>query len=88
MCGCLQVYSYLVGRLNIRALLDQHSHRFHVTVQTSETQRCPTELPSQPASVRRSVAAAATPARSKGAGVGAWTFALALCVPACVYEGL
>jgi hypothetical protein len=60
MCGCMRVYVYLVGRLNQRALLDQHLHRVHVPVLTRRNQRCRTVLPSQPASVRRSGAAAAT----------------------------
>ena len=51
---------YLVGRLKIRALLDQHSHRFHVPKPTRLHQRCKAVLPSQPASVRRSGAAGAT----------------------------
>ena len=59
MCSCLRVYAYLVDCLNQRALLDQHSHRFHVTILTRIHQRCATVLPSQPASVRRSGAAAA-----------------------------
>jgi hypothetical protein len=64
MCGCMRVYPYLVGGLNLRAILDQHSNRIHVTVQTRATQRCATGLPSQPARVRRSGAAAtATQAR-------------------------
>jgi hypothetical protein len=62
MCGCMRMYAYLVGRLKIRALLDQHSHRFHVPGRTRQHQRCHTFLPSQPASVRRSGAAAATQA--------------------------
>jgi hypothetical protein len=57
MCGCMRVYAYLVGCLNQRALLDQHSHRFHATVVTRFNQRCIAALPSQPASVRRSGAA-------------------------------
>ena len=60
MCGCLLVYPYLVGRLKIRIVLDQHLHRVHVPVLTRRNQRCPTVLPSQPASVRTSGAAAAT----------------------------
>ncbi len=56
------VYAYLLGCLNQRALLDQHSHRFLVTVVTRVQQRCPTALPSQQATVRRSGAAAATQA--------------------------
>jgi hypothetical protein len=63
MCGCMPAYAYLVDCLKIRALLDQHSHRFHVTVLARAHQRCPTALPSQPTSVRRSGAAAATQAR-------------------------
>ena len=62
MCGCMRVYAYLVGRLNHRALLDQRSHRFHVTVATRVNQRCPPVLPSNTASVHRSGAAAATQA--------------------------
>jgi hypothetical protein len=62
MCGCMRVYAYLVGCLKIRAVADQHSHRFHVTVLTRVHQRCKAGLPSQPASVRRSGAAAATQA--------------------------
>ena len=62
MCGCMRVYAYLIGCLNIRALLDQHSHCLHVPALTRVHQRCPTVLPSQPASVRRSGAAAATQA--------------------------
>ena len=62
MCGCMRVYAYLVGCLNQRALLDQHSHCLHVPVLTRPHQRCRTVLPSQPASVRRSGAAAATQA--------------------------
>jgi hypothetical protein len=61
-CGCMRVYAYICSRLNQRALLDQHLHRFHVTILTRQHQRCPTVLPSQPASVRRSGAAAATQA--------------------------
>jgi hypothetical protein len=87
MCGCMRVYAYLVGCLKIRALLDQHSHRFHVPVQTRRHQRFHTALPSQPASVSRSAAAAATQAI-----VHAWvacTCAHALCVRLneimCVY---
>jgi hypothetical protein len=78
MCACMRVYAYLIDRLKIRALLDQHSHRFHVPAQTREYQRRRTVLPSQPASVRRSGAAAATQAI-----VHAWvacTYAHALCV--------
>jgi hypothetical protein len=59
MCGCMRVYAYLVGCLNQSTLLDQHSHRFHVPVLDREHQRCVTVLPRQPASVRRSGAAAA-----------------------------
>ncbi len=70
MCGCMRVYAYLCGRLNQRALLDQHLYRFHVPVVTRVNQRCPTGLPSQPASVRRSGAAAATQAT-----VHAWVHA-------------
>ena len=62
MRGCLRVYAYLIGRLNQRALLDQHSHRFRLTVVTRPNQRCRTGLPTQPARVRRSGAAAATQA--------------------------
>ena len=62
MCGCMRVYAYRIGCLNQRALLDQHSHYFHVPVKTRQHQRCRTVLPSQPASVRRSGAAAATQA--------------------------
>jgi hypothetical protein len=62
MCGCMRVYAYLIGRLKIRALLDQHSHRIQVPVHAGEYQGCVTVLPSQPASVRRSGAAAATQA--------------------------
>ncbi len=62
MRGCMRVYAYLAGRLNQSALLDQHSHRFRVTVVTRVNQRCATGLPSQPASVRRSGAAATTQA--------------------------
>jgi hypothetical protein len=58
----MRVYAYICGRLNQRALLDQHSHRFHVTVVTRVNQRCHTVLRTQPASVRRSGAAAATQA--------------------------
>jgi hypothetical protein len=62
MCGCARVYccmyAYRIGRLKIRALLDQHSHRFHVPVHTRVHQRCVTVLPRQPASERRSGAAA------------------------------
>jgi hypothetical protein len=67
---CMRVYAYicvhlctrtnLVGGLNQRALLDQHLYRFHVPVLTRHNQRCKAVLPSQPASVRRSGAAAAT----------------------------
>ena len=71
MCGCLRVYAYICGRVNQRAVLDEHSHCFHVTVQTRHHQRCSTVLPSQPASVRRSGAAAATQAT-----VHAWAHAL------------
>jgi hypothetical protein len=80
---------YLVGRLNIRALLDQHSHRFHVTALARENQRGPTALPSQPASVRRSGAAAAATHKR----VHAWVQArlqMLLCVRlnkiVCVYS--
>jgi hypothetical protein len=66
----MRVYAYLGGRLNQRALLDQHSHCFHVPVLTRQNQRCRTILPGQPASVRRSGAAAATQAR-----VHAWVHA-------------
>jgi hypothetical protein len=62
MCASTRVYAYILGRLNQRALLDQHSHRFHVPVVTRQHQRCRTALPSQPASVRRSGAAATTQA--------------------------
>jgi hypothetical protein len=62
MCGCMRVYAYLIDRLKIRALLNKHSYRFHVPKRTRRNQRCPTALPSQPASVRRSGAAAATQA--------------------------
>jgi hypothetical protein len=72
MCGCLRVYLYLLGCLNQRALLDQHSHRFHVPVLTRVNQRCRTVLRTQPARVRRSGAAAAMQAT----------------VHECVYEGL
>jgi hypothetical protein len=58
MCGCMRMYAYLVGCLNQRALLDQHSHRFHVPVVTRPYQRCRTVLRTQPARVRRSGAAA------------------------------
>ena len=58
----MQVYAYLIGCLNQRALLDQHSHRFHVPIVTRQHQRCRTALPTQPASVRRSGAVAATQA--------------------------
>ena len=58
----MRVYAHICGRLNQRALSDQHLHRFHLTVLTSKNQRCKTELPSQPASVRRSRAAVATKA--------------------------
>jgi hypothetical protein len=78
MCGCMRVYAYLVGCLKIRALLDQHSHRFHVPGSTREHQRCHTALPSQPASVRRSGAAAA--AQATVHAWGACTCAHALCV--------
>ena len=70
MCGCMRVYAYLIGRLKIRALLDQHSHHIHVPVGTRVHQRCHTVLPSQPASVRTSGAAAATQAT-----VHAWVHA-------------
>ncbi len=60
MCGCLQAYPYLVGRLNIRTLLDQQSNHVHVTVLAREQQRSKTGLPSQPESVCRSGAAAVT----------------------------
>jgi hypothetical protein len=60
MCGCMRVYAYLVDCLNQRALLDHHSHRFHVPVVTRRHERCCAELPSQPAIVRRSGAAAVT----------------------------
>ena len=63
MCGCMRVYAYLIGCLKIRALLDQHLHCLHVPFVTRQNQRCPTVLPSQPASVRRSGAAVATQAR-------------------------
>jgi hypothetical protein len=62
MCGCMRVYAYLIDRLEIRALLNQQSHSFHVPVLTQLHQRCATVLPRQPASVRRSGAAAATQA--------------------------
>jgi hypothetical protein len=54
MCGCMQVYAYLIGCINQRTLLDQHSHCFHVPKPTRRHQRCRTDLPSQPrpASVR------------------------------------
>jgi hypothetical protein len=70
MCGCLRVYAYLLGCLNQRALLDQHSHRFHVPVGTRQKQRCRTVLLTQPARVRRSGAAAAIQAT-----VHAWVHA-------------
>jgi hypothetical protein len=70
MCGCLRVPAYLLGCLNQRALLDQHSHRFHVPVVTRVNQRCHTVLRTQPASVRRSGAAVATQAT-----VHAWVHA-------------
>jgi len=70
MCGCMRVYAYIGGRLNQRALLDQHLYRFHVPIRSRFHQRCPTALPSQPASVRRSGAAAATQAT-----VHAWVHA-------------
>jgi hypothetical protein len=63
-----RVYAYRIHRLNQRALLDQHSHRFHVTVLARVIQRCLAVLPSQPASVRRSGAAAATQATVKCVG--------------------
>jgi hypothetical protein len=63
MCCCMRVYAYRIDRLKIRALLDQHSHRFHLPADARNHQRCPTVLPSQPASVRRSGAAVATQAR-------------------------
>jgi hypothetical protein len=56
------VYAYIGGRLNQRALLDQHLYRFHVTLLTRQNQRSRTFLPSQQTSVRRSGAAAATQA--------------------------
>ena len=77
MCGCMRVYAYLIGCLNQRALLDQHSHCIHVTVLTRMHQRCKTVLPSQPASVRRSGAAAAMQATVHAC---ACTCAHALCV--------
>ena len=70
MCGCMRVYAYICGRLNQRALLDQYSHCVHVPVVTRKHQRCPTVLPSQPESVRRSGAAVATQAT-----VHAWVHA-------------
>ena len=70
MCGCMRVYAYLIGCLNQRALLDQHSHCLHVPARTRVYQRCYTVLPSQPASVRTSGAAAATQAT-----VHAWVHA-------------
>ena len=48
MCGCMRVYAYIIGRLEIRALLDQQSHSFHMPVRTRLDQRCHTYLPSQP----------------------------------------
>ena len=63
MCGCTRVYVYLVGCLNQCALLDQHSHCLHVPFGARHHQRCATVLPTQPASVRRSAAAAAKQAR-------------------------
>jgi hypothetical protein len=87
MCGCMRVYAYRIDRLKIRAVLDQHSHRFHVPVLARVHQRCATVLPSQPASVRRSGTVAATQAI-----VHAWvacTCAHALCARLneimCVY---
>jgi hypothetical protein len=77
MCGCVRVYAYLGGCLNQRALLDQHSHCIHVPVRTRVKQRCIAVLPSQPASVRRSGAAAATQATVHAC---ASTCAHALCV--------
>ena len=58
----MRTYAYIFGRLKIRALIDQHLHRFHVPVGTRQHQRCRAALPRQPASVRRSEAAAATQA--------------------------
>jgi hypothetical protein len=58
----MRVYAHILGCLNQRALLDQQLHRFHVTVLTRQNQRCRAILPTQPASVRRSGAAAATQA--------------------------
>jgi hypothetical protein len=71
----MRVYAYLVGGLNQRALLDQHLHRFHVTVLTRQNQRCRTILHSQAASVRRSGAAAATQAT-----VHAWCMHVCPCI--------
>ena len=59
MCVCMRVYAYLVGCLNQRALLNQHSHCIHVTPLTRVHERCKAGLRSKPASVRRSGAAAA-----------------------------
>jgi hypothetical protein len=76
MCGWMRVYVYLIGCLKIRALLDQHPHRLHVTGHARRYQRCHTGLPSPPASVRRSGAAAATKATVHAC---ACTYAHALC---------
>jgi hypothetical protein len=63
VCGCMQVYVYRIDRLKICALLNQQSHRVHLPVAARVNQRCLAVLPSQPASVRTSGAAAATQAR-------------------------
>ena len=77
----MRVYAYLCDRLKIRALLDQHSHRFHVPVLTRINQRCKAVLPSQPASVRRSGAAAATQAT-----VHAWCVHVCPCIMCEIHQ--
>jgi hypothetical protein len=54
----MRVYAYRIDRFKIRTLLDQHSHDMLVPVGARFHQRCRKILPSQPASVRGSGAAA------------------------------
>jgi hypothetical protein len=75
MYVCVRVYAYLISCLKIRALLDEHSDRFYVPVRTRVHQRCEAVLPSQPASVRTSGAAAATQAT-----VHAWCMHVCPCI--------
>ena len=64
----MRVYPYRIGQLNIRALLDKHSHCIHVAVLARHHQKA--VLPSQPATARRSGTAAVTQAT-----VHAWVHA-------------